>query len=76
MHILFSHCSVDGKSKKQLKKEAKDAEKAAKKEAHKVARVSVPSLKQIKNKSILHFVFLFIFKNYHLFDCRAGLLRK
>lgn len=30
--------SVDGKSKKQLKKEAKDAEKAAKKDAHKAAR--------------------------------------
>lgn len=30
--------TVDGKSKKQLKKEAKDAEKAAKKDAHKAAR--------------------------------------
>jgi len=38
--IVWNFFSGEAKSKKQLKKEAKDAEKASKKEAHKAARVS------------------------------------
>lgn len=50
--LIHNICdSVDGKSKKQLKKEAKIAEKAAKKEAQKAVRVRYAIVK-VRNSCI------------------------